>query len=194
MVATEHLASDQVSDSQFKELAQRISELRDACGYTVEEFADKLGVDCETYRTYEKTGFDVPASLLMGIANVCNVDMAVLLTGGSSHLNTYQVVRAGKGQVVDRFPGYHFQDLAYNYTGKVMQPLLVTLDPSDEPAELVTHTGQEFNYVTKGTVILVFADREIELNVGDSVYFNPQIPHGQRCGSQEPATFVTMIT
>jgi quercetin dioxygenase-like cupin family protein/DNA-binding XRE family transcriptional regulator len=194
MVSTESLASDQASDSQFKELAQRISELRDACGYTVEEFADKLRVDYETYRAYEKTGFDVPASLLMGIANVCNVDMAVLLTGGSSHLSTYQVVRAGKGQVVDRFPGYHFQDLAYNYTGKVMQPLLVMLDPSDEPAELVTHTGQEFNYVTKGTVILVFADREIELNVGDSVYFNPQIPHGQRCGSEVPATFVTMIT
>ena len=75
-----------------------------------------------------------------------------------------------------------------------MQPLLVTLDPCDEPAALVTHSGQEFNYVTKGTVILVFADREIKLNVGDSVYFNPQIPHGQRCGSAESATFVTMIT
>jgi quercetin dioxygenase-like cupin family protein/DNA-binding XRE family transcriptional regulator len=194
MVSTDRLASSQVPESQFRELAQRIAGLRDACGYTVEEFADALGVDREVYRAYEETGFDVPASLLMHIAHVCKVDMAVLLTGGSTHLNTYQVVRAGKGRVVDRFPGYHFQDLAYNYTGKVMQPLLVTLDPSDEPAELVSHAGQEFNYVTQGTVILVFADREVELNVGDSVYFNPQIPHGQRCGSDEPATFVTMIT
>ncbi len=188
------LASDNVPDSQFKELAQRIAGLRDACGFTIEEFAEKLGVDTEVYRAYEETGFDVPASMLMHIANVCKVDMAVLLTGGSAHLNTFQVVRAGKGQVVDRFPGYHFQDLAYNYFGKVMQPLLVTLDPSDEPAELVTHVGQEFNYVTEGKVILVFADREVELNVGDSVYFNPQMPHGQRCGGDVPATFVTMIT
>jgi len=182
------------TDSQFKELALRIAELRDVCGYTMEEFAAKLGVDLDTYCGYEETGFDVPASVLMGIANVCNVDMAVLLTGGSAHLDTYQVVRAGKGQAVKRFPGYHFQDLAYNYAGKVMQPLLVTLDPSDEPAALVTHSGQEFNYVTKGTIILVFNDREIELHEGDSVYFNPQIPHGQRCGSDKPATFVTMIT
>ena len=194
MVATDSLASKAVPPDQFKELAQRIAGLRDACGYTVEEFADKLGVDREVYRDYEATGYDVPASLLMHIANVCKVDMAVLLTGGSTHLSSYQVVRAGKGQVVDRFPGYHFQDLAYNYSNKVMQPLLVTLDPSDDPAELVTHAGQEFNYVTKGTVVLVFADREIELNVGDSVYFNPQLPHGQRCGSSEPASFVTMIT
>jgi len=194
MSAEGSLASNQVEDSQFKELAQRIAGLRDACGFSVEEFADRLGVDREVYRSYEKTGFDVPASLLMGIANVCHVDMAVLLTGGSVHLDTFQVVRAGKGQVVERFPGYHFEDLAYNYKGKVMQPLLVTLDPSDEPAELVTHDGQEFNFVTKGTVILVFADREVELHEGDSVYFDPRLPHGQRCGSKEPATFITMIT
>jgi transcriptional regulator with XRE-family HTH domain len=194
MVSTQSLASDKIPDSQFKELAQRIAGLRDACGYTTEEFADTLGVDREVYRAYEETGFDVPASLLMHIASVCKVDMATLLTGGSGHLDTYQVVRAGKGQAVDRFPGYHFQDLAYNYLGKIMQPLLVTLDPSDEPAELVTHAGQEFNYVTQGTMVLVFADREVVLNTGDSVYFNPQIPHGQRCGSDGPATFVTMIT
>ncbi|MDR0347220.1 MAG: helix-turn-helix domain-containing protein, partial [Coriobacteriales bacterium] len=89
MISANTLASSQVPDSQFKELAQRIAGLRDACGYTIEEFADKLGVDREVYRAYEKTGFDVPASLLMHIANVCNVDMAVLLTGGSTHLNTY---------------------------------------------------------------------------------------------------------
>jgi len=185
---------DQVEGTQFAELAQRIAGLRDACGYTVEEFAARLGVELETYRAYEETGFDVPASLLMHVANVCKVDMGVLLTGISTHLDTYQVVRAGEGRVVKRFLGYHFQDLAYSYSNKIMQPLLVTLEPDKEPAELVTHAGQEFNYVTRGRVILVFNEREIILNEGDSIYFNPQIPHAQWCGSDEPATFVTMIT
>ncbi|MCL2137559.1 MAG: cupin domain-containing protein [Coriobacteriia bacterium] len=179
--------------TELRDLGQRIAGLRDALGYSADEFADLLGEDREVYSTYEKTGFNIPASLLMHIANVANVDMGVLLTGKSAHLDTFQVVRAGEGRKVDRFPGYHFQDLAYAYSGKTMQPLLVTLQASDEPAALVTHSGQEFNYVTKGTVILVFADREIELHVGDSVYFNPMLPHGQRCGSDEPATFVTMI-
>jgi transcriptional regulator with XRE-family HTH domain len=190
--AASSLASTELT--AFAQLGQRIAGLRDACGFTQEEFADKLGVDRATYQSYEQTGYDVPASLLMHIANVCKVDMGDLLTGGAGHLDTYQVVRAGKGRVVDRFPGYHFADLAYNYAHKVMQPLLVTLDPSDEPAELVSHAGQEFNYVTKGQIILVFADREIRLDAGDSVYFDPSIPHGQRCGSTESAQFVTMIT
>ena len=74
-----------------------------------------------------------------------------------------------------------------------MQPLEVVLDPSDEPAKLVTHTGQEFNLVLEGTVIVEFDDKEFALNPGDSIYFNPQHPHGQRCGSDVPAKFVTVI-
>ena len=74
-----------------------------------------------------------------------------------------------------------------------MQPLLVVLDPSDEPAKLVEHTGQEFNYVLEGCVVLNWGGREFELNAGDSVYFNPAVPHGQRCGGDVPAKFVTII-
>ncbi len=186
-----HAKQDHKIQTELRELGERLAGLRDACGYSQEGFAQQLGISFETLKAYEETGFDIPISVLMHAARVCNVDMAVLLTGTSTHLDTYQVVRAGEGRIVDRFPGYHFEDLAYSYNNKVMQPLLVTLDPSDEPAELVTHGGQEFNYVVAGTVIVVFADKEIELEVGDSLYFNPQIPHGQRCGSSQSAVFVS---
>jgi quercetin dioxygenase-like cupin family protein len=74
-----------------------------------------------------------------------------------------------------------------------MQPLEVTINPSDEPAKLVQHSGQEFNLVLEGTLIVVWGDREFVLNPGDSIYFNPTIPHGQRCGGDTPARFVTVI-
>jgi quercetin dioxygenase-like cupin family protein len=47
--------------------------------------------------------------------------------------------------------------------------------------------------VLEGTVIVTFGNTEITLNKGDSIYFNPEYPHGQRCGSDKPATFLTMI-
>jgi quercetin dioxygenase-like cupin family protein len=94
---------------------------------------------------------------------------------------------------VDRYPGYNYQDLAWGFGHKIMQPLLVTLDPSDEPAELVTHRGQEFNLVLRGKVVVTFEDRDLVLEEGDSIYFNPNHPHGQKCGGDEPAQFVTVI-
>ena len=73
-----------------------------------------------------------------------------------------------------------------------MQPLLVTLEPSDEVAKLITHSGQEFNLVLEGTVIVTLGDKEFTLNEGDSIYFNPQKPHGQRAVT-ETAKFLTII-
>ncbi len=32
-----------------------------------------------------------------------------------------------------------------------------------------------------------------ELNAGDSIYFNPTYPHGQRCNGDVPCKFITII-
>ena len=180
-------------EQELREIGHRIEGLREACDVTVEEMAAELGVPLETYLAWEQTGADVPISAIYHMARTFGVEFTEILTGTAAKLNTYQVVRSGEGKEVDRYPGYHYDDLAWRYTGKIMQPLEVCLDPSDEPAKLVTHGGQEFNLVLEGTVVVVFEDKEFELNVGDSIYFNPQFPHGQRCGGDVPARFVTVI-
>jgi transcriptional regulator with XRE-family HTH domain len=179
--------------NELAEIGERIKGLREACDVTVEEMAASLNVDVATYEAWEETGEDVPISAIYHMANEFGVEFTEILTGSAAKLDTYQVVRSGEGREVDRYPGYYYQDLAWRFSGKIMQPLLVVLDPSDEPAKLVTHGGQEFNLVLEGTVIVTIEDEEFALNVGDSIYFNPQLRHGQRCGSSVPARFVTVI-
>jgi len=178
---------------EIKEIALRIKELREICDYSEEEVAAHVGVSVETYREYEKTGKDIPINTIFQLSRLYKVDMSEILTGVSAKLNTYQVVRAGQGAKADRYPGYEFKDLAYHYNNMIMQPFVVTLDPSDKPADLVSHKGEEFNMVLEGTVVVTFGDQEIVLEKGDSIYFNPTYPHGQRCGGDVPATFLTMI-
>jgi transcriptional regulator with XRE-family HTH domain len=179
--------------TDFTQIGLRIRGLREACDITREELAEELGVSHETYAAWEDTGADVPISALFHIASRFGVDLSEVLTGTGAKLDTYQVVKAGAGRSVSRYPGYRYQDLAWLYSRKIMQPLLVTLDPSDEPAALVTHTGQEFNLVLKGSVVVQFDDRDLVLETGDSIYFNPTHPHGQRCAGDTQAAFVTII-
>ena len=160
-------------EQDFKELAERIKGLRDACGYSQEQLAQELGVDIDVYKGYETDGKNIPISVIYEIANKFGVDFTEIVTGTGAKLDTYHVVKRGKGQSVSRYEGYRFKDLAFRYSHKIMQPLLVTLDPSDEPAKLVTHAGQEFNLVLSGAVAVIFDDHEIILNEGDSIYFNP---------------------
>lgn len=177
----------------FKEIGLRIQGLREACDVTREEMAAELGVPVETYVGWEETGSDVPISAIYHLAHKFGVEFTEILTGTAAKLDSYHVVRNGEGVEVDRYPGYHFEDLAWRFADKIMQPLLVVLDPNGEPAKLVTHGGQEFNLVLEGTVIVTWGDREFRLGEGDSIYFNPEIPHGQRCGGDVPAKFVTII-
>jgi transcriptional regulator with XRE-family HTH domain len=181
-------------NTDFKQIGLRIKGLREACDVPREELADELGVSVETYTAYEETGADVPISAIYHISSRFGVDLTEILTGTDAKLDTYQVVKAGRGRTIDRYPGYYYQDLAWMFNHKIMQPLLVTLDPSDEPAELVTHAGQEFNLVLRGTVVVTFDDKELALDAGDSIYFNPTHPHGQKCGGDTPAQFVTIIS
>lgn len=176
----------------ISEIAARIRELREVCDYTQEKLAEELGISAEQYAGYETNG-DFPISVIYEIANKFGVDFNELVTGEPSRIDTFQVVRRGKGRSISRFPGYRFKDLAFRFADKIMQPLLVTLEPTDEPAKLVTHSGQEFNLVLKGSIAVTFEDKEIILNEGDSIYFDPTYPHGQRCAGDTKARFLTMI-
>ncbi|MBR6645970.1 MAG: cupin domain-containing protein [Clostridia bacterium] len=179
--------------NELSDVARRIAELRDVCGFTQEEMANDLGIDLETYKSYETDGKDIPISVIYAIANKFGIDFAEILTGVAAKLDTYHVVRNGQGRDVNRYPGYAYQDLAFRYAKKIMQPLLVTLEPSDEPAALVSHSGQEFNMVLEGSVAITFEDKEFILEAGDSIYFNPLLKHGQRCAGDKTAKFLTVI-
>ncbi len=178
---------------ELNEIAARIRELRDVCGYTQEQLAAELGIDLRVYMDYEIDGANIPISVIYEIANKFGVDFTEIVTGVGAKLNTYHIVKNGEGKSVSRYPGYRFEDLGFRYSHKIMQPLLVTLDPSDEPAALVTHAGQEFNLILEGTVAVTFDDRELILSKGDSIYFNPMHLHGQKCVGNVKAKFLTII-
>ena len=140
--------AEKLKNHQLQEIAARLKALRDLSDYTVEEAAAQLGVDCDTYRAYEEAELDIPVSILHAAADLMGVDMTELLTGKPPRLHSFCLVRQGKGITVDRYRGYDFQSLAYNFSHRSAEPLMVTVGPEEDtnnPLELVTHPGQEFN-------------------------------------------------
>ena len=178
---------------EMLEISARIRELREISGYTVAQTAAELNISMLTYEQYERTGEDIPISALYQIANLFKVDMSELITGRTPRLDTFCVVPAGRGVNIDRYPGYTFEGLAYKFVHKVMEPMIVTVEPQEHDPALVTHGGQELNYVLEGSVLVLFDDKRLLLGPGDSIYFNPTHPHGQRAMDNAPAKFLTVI-
>jgi mannose-6-phosphate isomerase-like protein (cupin superfamily) len=161
---------------------------------TREECSQKLGVPLDIYVQYETEGKDIPISVLYEMAGLFNVELTDLLTGKSPRLHNYCYVKNGEGIEVERYKGYKFQSLAFNFIHKKVEPLLVTVEPENsKDISLVTHPGQEFNYVIDGRIKIIIGGNEIEMSRGDSIYFDPTIPHGQVALDNKSAKFITVI-
>ena len=181
--------------TRSQQIASRVRELREVLDMDAEQVAAGLGIPVELYNSYENCEQAIPISTMNRLAEILHVDFTELLTGEAPRMADYTLVRSGQGVKVERYPGYAFQSLAYNFKGRTMEPMLVCLDPHDDdesqPA-LVTHGGQEFNLVLEGQVKVVIGNRSFVLSPGDSIYFDPSIPHGQRAVGG-PVKFVTII-
>ncbi|MDR2110381.1 MAG: cupin domain-containing protein [Spirochaetaceae bacterium] len=173
-------------------ISERIKELREILEISAIDMAKDVDIPYETYTRYESGELDIPISVLYRISNRLGTDTTVLITGEDPKMDTASVCRAGKGVRVERFPGYEFSSLAYNFKDRTMEPLLVFLDPEKGPAPPVTHSGQEFNYVIAGEVKVSVGKREYILKAGDAVYFDARLPHAQSA-VRGPAQFITII-
>lgn len=179
-------------NEKLLQISSRIRELRDILGTSAQEISHNIGISPETYLQYENGTLDIPISILYEIADQLNTDMTVLLTGEAPRMSTHTIVRAGTGIDVERFPGYRYSSLAFNFKNREMEPLLVSLDPEDEPAPLVVHGGQEFNYVLEGCVRITLGKHSYDLMKDDTIYFDPHLPHAQAAVGGT-ARFLTVI-
>ena len=179
-------------DENLAQIPGRIKELREVMEISALDMAGDINAPFETYEKYESGEIDIPISILYKIAARMGVDATVLLTGDDPRMDTASLCRSGKGVKIERYPGYEFSSLAYNFKGRTIEPLLVYLDPSKKAAAPVTHSGQEFNYVVEGRVKITIGVKEYVLEKGDSIYFNAALPHGQSA-PDGPAQFITII-
>lgn len=175
------------------EIAHRIKELRDVSDVTLEDIASELDISVDAYLKYENAEVDIPASMLLEIANYYKVDLSLLLTGESPRMNVFTVTRDGKGISVERRSQYKYQALAEKFIGKKIEPFIVAAEPREEELVLHSHPGQEFNYILEGSLKIYIHNNEIVLNAGDSIYFDSNYPHAMKALDGKPAKFLAVI-
>lgn len=178
--------------TEKKEIKDRLRELRTFSDISIPEMAEKLGITESEYSSYEEGRDEAPIWLVYKFASLVDIEPSYIITGKQPTKKYAAAVYEGKGEVVERYPGYSFISLAPDFKDKQMKPMLVTISPTDKP-ELVCHAGQEFNFVLEGMLRVVVGDEEYYLHEGDSLYFDPSLPHAQLAMGDKPARFLTVI-
>lgn len=179
----------------MKEIASRIKELRELCEISPQEMADFLNISSDAYLEYENGSSDIPASVLFEIAHKLNVDMGLLLTGEETRMNIFTVTRKEKGINVERRKQYQYENLAEKFIHKKAETFLVTVEPREDGSKPSTnsHPGQEFDYVTEGSLKFYIHDNEITLSEGDSIFFDSSYQHAMEALGNKRAKFLAIV-
>jgi transcriptional regulator with XRE-family HTH domain len=182
-------------NEQIRQIAARLTGLRDALGIPAEEMGRACNLPVEEYLRLESGTVDIPVSVLHRIAQTYGVELTTLMFGDEPKMNAYFITRKGKGSAVERTKAYRYRSLAAGFAGRKADPFLVTVHPKpdDEPVFLNSHAGQEFNLILEGRMLLQINGKNLTLETGDSIYFNSELPHGMKALNGETVRFLAII-
>lgn len=181
-------------EQAYKEIAPRLRGLRDALDMSLADMAEKTGATPEEIAVFEAGETEIPVGFLMKVAHACHVDLTVLISGVEPHLKGYSLVRNGEGLSVERRKDYDYKSLAYRFSGRKMEPFLITVPPKEpQDMHVVSHSGQEFIHVMEGRLELLLGEETLALAPGDSLYFDSQTPHALRGLDGKHAVFLDVI-
>ncbi len=186
-----------VENNKLLEVAARIREMREICGLSFEEMAEKTEVSVVEYRDYEAGKKDFPFTFIHKCALAFNLGISDLLEGQSANLSSYTVTRKGQGQETAKEEGINIQNLAPLFRKKIAEPYWVRYEYNEslqnKPIHLTKHSGQEFDFIMSGRLKVQIGDNVEYLSEGDSIYYNSSTPHGMVAVGGEDCLFVAVV-
>jgi quercetin dioxygenase-like cupin family protein len=87
-----------------------------------------------------------------------------------------------------------YQLLSDRAPDRVLEPLLVTVQPTETVEEPYSHDGEEFAYVLSGSLLVIVAGTPYDLGPGDSIYFPATVPHAIHNTSDAVARVLWVLT
>ena len=185
------------TDFKIQQVAQRIQELREVSGFSVEEMASRTGVSVEEYLQCEAGNRNLSIAFLYRCTLSLGVDMGDLLEGSSPKLRSYALTRKGDGQRIEEAHHMVGFNLAAGFRNRIGLPLYMELKYRDgaeyEDIELVTHEGQECDIVIRGTMRIQIGSKTEILHPGDCIYYDSGTPHGMIAVDGEDCAFYAFV-
>ncbi len=178
-------------------IAERLAALRKLNGLTLEELAQRASLT-KSYLSKLERGLSSPTiGTVLKLAEALDVTVDQLIAK-PQRANEILLVKAA-----DRVPfspsaerqGYTYEAIATERVDKAMQPF-VMVPPftlaQDQP--MASHAGEELIFVISGEMEVLFDDRIVRMQAGDSLYFNASIPHRSRSIGKTQAQALVVVS
>jgi len=175
--------------------ARKIASLRKESRMTLKTLGDASGLS-DTYLSRVENGKTaISIANLSKVATALGVDLSTFFDSPESTAPLI-VRRAGDGKKI-RFRtryGIRARLLAEEKRDKLMEPIWLDISSAKKEMPLQSHSGQEFIHILKGRCRFRFAKQTLELNEGDSVYFDSNVDHAAIAIPGVECQAITVVT
>jgi transcriptional regulator with XRE-family HTH domain len=176
-------------------IGKKIREIRQQKQIKLHELAEDAQISKGLLSKIEN-GRTIPSlPVLLSIIEMLKVEMSeffegIELDGGGNyiHKKKAEYITLEKEEAV----GFLYKlILSQNILNMAFEALILDLEPGSKREKVVTD-GYEFKYVLKGEVTYHLGEEIVELQQGDSIFFNGKIPHVPVNNSQQPVSMLVI--
>jgi len=181
-----------------KQIADKIKLIRKGKGITLAQLGELTGLSKGLLSRIENNRVSPPIGTLSKIAQGLEVPIGLFFEDAVNDKDRFavthknerlQVTRAGRKM------GFDYYSLTQLKSRHTINPFIVKYPVvKKEPGLLYDHPGEEFFMVLKGEALFVYGKEKIILKEGDTIHFDPTVPHrGQNAGDEECECLVIVI-
>ena len=179
-------------------VGERVRRVREEKNLTLEDVAERTGLDSEYLDRIETEKVSPPLGALIRIAKALDMKLGRFISTGE--VKPFTVVRKDERRIISRYTsaqedqyGYTYESLAPDKKDRHMEPFVVTLVPSKARTDVSSHAGQEFIYVLEGAMEVTLEDHTEVLHPGDSIYYDSNVPHLVTCHGDQQAVILAVL-
>lgn len=175
------------------EIYKKIKELRLLRGYTLKELSEKTDLSISFLSQVERGTTSLAITSLKKIADALNVKITEFFEEEKTQED--YLVKADQ-QKPFKLTGSDFLYSRLNgeFTGRMLEPLLVNIPPNQKQTQKYGHPGEEFYFVLKGNVIFYIDGKEYVVREGDSIHFPSTCPHSLENPFNEETILLSVLT
>lgn len=159
----------------INEISQKIKTLRKQQNLTLKDLSLKCGFSVSFLSQVENGTSSLAIVSLKKIADALSVPIIYFFQNTDN--NTYRVKNSEHVEFNMNGTKSRFIKISGNFPNRNMDSLIIKIEPYSEHCKMMSHSGEEFVYVLKGSIKVKIDNIDYILHKGDSIHYPSNISH-----------------
>ena len=183
------------SDDVCRVVGERVRDARRALGLTMAQFAETAEISLGMVSKIEHGQTSPSLSTLTRLAHASRVPITAFFRGLDEEHDVVIVRSDERMEILHEGTreGHVYEDLG-SLRGKtrIIEPMMVTLESSDEVFPLFQHEGVEFLHMLEGAMDYGYGPKNYRLEAGDTIQIHGEVAHGPVQLVELPVRFMSV--